>query len=749
MDTSSRSLRALLLAPCLALSVCPAQGPTWAAGSPRPAARSLHAMAWQADTGRALVFGGLTTAGGSLGDTYEFDGHGWIQHLPTNAPTPRYRHAMAWDPASRRVLLFGGLDSSGPRNDTWAWDGEQWTQLTMPSPPPAASWSAMVHRDLAPSNHLLLVTNSGGSMQTWQWTGSEWLLRNTGGLPARSGAAVAHYRGTSNTYLYGGGGLADMWRWDGTSWTTVTQTGSPGPLSVHSMVWATHLNRLVVVGGFAAGGYSTQTFFASLTTASQCSWTAQTNVDPAVGQFVPTPREGTAVVYHDRKWEAWLFGGSDSTGARNDLARLTLAASHWQRAPIEATQPPARHYADMAYDEAGERCVLFGGWNGTAALGDTWVRDRHGWQQYVPAIAASPRILPGLAYLPPLGVAMFGGASAFGGPYLGDTRVFTPAGWQPLASVQNPSARYGHAMALDSARGRIVLFGGYGGAYLGDTWELSAAGWTAVPTANGPLPRSSHAMAYDRRRNRLVLFSGQLANGFPILDTWEYDGATGTWYEPPVLTLPPARWNHHMAYDEARGVVVMTGGYLWNNTFANDVWEYNGVTWRQRTPTTALPRTREAAAFAYDRAQARFVLHGGYDGTGGGALLGDTWLYDAMTDVPVAAYPGASKLELTAYPSSGQTFGVQFANASGFGWVLVGFAPDPIGLPLSFELLCPAATVVGFGGVFADAPGNPATLQFGLPGGLVGHGFTCQGVALELPGFCLRLTDPLVVTIGP
>jgi len=46
-------------------------------------------MAWQADTGRALVFGGLTTAGGSLGDTYECDGHGGIQHLPTNAPTPR------------------------------------------------------------------------------------------------------------------------------------------------------------------------------------------------------------------------------------------------------------------------------------------------------------------------------------------------------------------------------------------------------------------------------------------------------------------------------------------------------------------------------------------------------------------------------------------------------------------------------------------------------------------------------------
>jgi hypothetical protein len=327
--------------------------------------------------------------------------------------------------------------------------------------------------------------------------------------------------------------------------------------------------------------------------------------------------------------------------------------------------------------------------------------------------------------------------------------VFTPAGWQPLPSAQNPVARYGHAMALDSTRGRIVLFGGYGGSYLADTWELSTSGWSPVSSATGPLARSSHALAYDRRRDRMVLFGGQAASGFALPDTWEYDGNTGTWTQPSLGAQPPPRWNHQMDYDPARGVVVMTGGYLWNGTFGNDVWEYDGVQWRQRFPATARPRPREAAAIAYDQTQARFVLHGGYDGSGGGALLGDTWLYDAMTDTPVAAYPGASKLQLTAYPSPGQTFGVQFASPSGIGWVLVGFQPDPVGLPLSIGLLCQAATVVGLGGVLVDAPGSPAALQFQLPGGLVGQGFTCQGAALELPGLCLRLTDPMVVTVGP
>ncbi len=35
----------------------------------------------------------------------------------------------------------------------------------------------------------------------------------------------------------------------------------------------------------------------------------------------------------------------------------------------------------------------------------------------------------------------------------------------------SPSARYDHAMADDSARGKVVLFGGQGSSVYGDTWE--------------------------------------------------------------------------------------------------------------------------------------------------------------------------------------------------------------------------------------------------------------------------------------
>ena len=41
---------------------------------------------------------------------------------------------------------------------------------------------------------------------------------------------------------------------------------------------------------------------------------------------------------------------------------------------------------------------------------------------------------------------------------------------------------------------------------------------------------------------------------------------------------------------------------------------------------------------------------------------------------------------------------------------------------------------------------HPGTLTFNLPLAMAGLGFTAQGIALELP-FCLRLTDPLALTV--
>src|SRR5207249_2202662 len=82
-------------------------------------------------------------------------------------------------------------------------------------------------------------------------------------------------------------------------------------------------------------------------------------------------------------------------------------------------------------------------------------------------------------------------------------------------------------MAYDSARGRVVLFGGLGlgGCRRGDTWEWDGTAWIEKAPATSPSARSGHAMACDSFRGRVVVFGGY--DGSYRGDTWEYSGAVG------------------------------------------------------------------------------------------------------------------------------------------------------------------------------------------------------------------------------
>jgi len=93
--------------------------------------------------------------------------------------------------------------------------------------------------------------------------------------------------------------------------------------------------------------------------------------------------------------------------------------------------------------------------------------------------------------------------------------------WAQVSSM-GPTSRNQHAMAYDSQRGRIVLFGGnIGGPSLSDTWEWDGLRWSQGTT--GPSSRAGHAMAYDSQRARVVMFGGE-AMGIYRNDTWERDG---------------------------------------------------------------------------------------------------------------------------------------------------------------------------------------------------------------------------------
>ncbi len=121
-------------------------GSAWSAvdqGATTPPARSFASAAGLGNT--LVLFGGADALdGGTLGDTWIWDGAQWRQSL-ASGPPPRSGAAMA--PYGSTALLFGGVAPVGDGDeqsaaaflgDTWSWDGASWTQVADGGPSPRA-----------------------------------------------------------------------------------------------------------------------------------------------------------------------------------------------------------------------------------------------------------------------------------------------------------------------------------------------------------------------------------------------------------------------------------------------------------------------------------------------------------------------------------------------------------------------------------------------------------------------------------
>src|SRR5260370_25077607 len=149
--------------------------------------------------------------------------------------------------------------------------------------------------------------------------------------------------------------------------------------------------------------------------------------------------------------------------------------------------------------------------------------------------------------------------------------------WTLRTFATSPAARFWTTMAYDSARGKIVLFGGDGASSteFGDTWEYDGLTWTHMTPANSPTPRFGAAMAYVPALDRVVLFVGPVS-GQRMADTWEWDGNNWTQFTPAATPFP--RFWHTMAFDPQVGHVVIFGGdhiEPFGLRPINDTWQWN------------------------------------------------------------------------------------------------------------------------------------------------------------------------------
>lgn len=251
------------------------------------------------------------------------------------------------------------------------------------------------------------------------------------------------------------GGVADAWQWNGTNWSTMPA----GPAARYNTVMA---------------------------------------FDAARGQIV-------------------VFGGASLvSGTLGDT--WTWNGSSWsQRTPAHA--PTLRDSAAMAFDPTRSVTVLFGG--GNPVLGDLWEWNGTDWLQRSFAGGPSPRSFAAMAFDPSTSKLLLFGGHLANDAVSDETWLWDGTAWQQRFPANTPYIRFSHSMVADTARRRVALIGTYFG---NDpfAWEWDGSTWSPRLIAS-PSPRYGAAMAYDSVRHEVVLFGGSPSISSTVFaDTWVY-----------------------------------------------------------------------------------------------------------------------------------------------------------------------------------------------------------------------------------
>jgi hypothetical protein len=275
-----------------------------------PSARSGAAMAFHFGLGQMLLFGGSTPL--VNGETWAYDGSDWALLSPLTSPTARTGAQMVYDQARGVAVLYGGLASNitipPPNNDTWEFDGVNWTQA-------------------APT---------GNAGARYQYGACYDALRSRTVL---FGGATSQLVGTPNS---------QTWEYDGITWSLVTTVGNPGPRNRPAMCFHPVLGKAVMFGGSDSSGPTDSTWLYDGTAAT---WTEVTIVGPR-----PSVRNGAALAYDPVRNLCVMHGGQNTAGPLADTWTFDGATWTLQPAQLETVRD-----LSLAFFPPSGKTLKFGG----------------------------------------------------------------------------------------------------------------------------------------------------------------------------------------------------------------------------------------------------------------------------------------------------------------------------------------------------------------------------------------------------
>jgi hypothetical protein len=215
--------------------------PGWRQLTPatHPGNLSGFAMAYDAKDGYVVGFGGLSIKSKLSDETWAFSAGNWTQLYPTLSPPGTGNTALVYDNSTQQVIYFGGwywpssAISPTPLNQTWAFSGGTWTQLTPPhSPPPGEG--AMTF-DPATGSPVLYEGSrqSNGSVifQTWTFQNGSWSRVQPGKAPLQRPIGLVYDPDVGGVVLIGQVSSSNLsvesWILKSGTWRHLTTTNEP------------------------------------------------------------------------------------------------------------------------------------------------------------------------------------------------------------------------------------------------------------------------------------------------------------------------------------------------------------------------------------------------------------------------------------------------------------------------------------------------------------------------------------------
>ncbi len=494
-----------------------------------PSARTLAGMAFDPIRDRVVLHGGVD-AGGTRRDTWEFDGTTWTKRL-TGGPELQAVN-LVYDEARGEILMLGyGSENT---SEMYRLASSGWEQLSPEDIPPCVNFSALAYQ-----KHNQTVVFVGGQCfngtqadDTWEWDGTNWTdVSPTFNPGALLGHALAYDRTRNETVLFGGifiGATNTTYRYRNGKWTIVSQDREPGPRSLPLMVYDPVRNVTVLYGGVnesrefydfwqLEGGRWTRIDVEG--TPSACSY--------PVGAW-DANRQKLVMVCSDARVHEW-----------DGEVWKSFTAFESNRQPRSD-----RRFSSAVYDPQSRRVLIFGGYTfGRDYVNEFWSWDGTSWTQLARnRTAPANRSLASFFHDPISGkLILFGGIgrSRETNPVTryGDMWSWDGSNWTEMTNVSlKPPARYGAQTSTDVMSGRTMLFGGKNDRelYLDDQWEWNGTTWTQVNEPNRPEARMNGGFVFDLDRQRFILFGGFAGRYFSEVRSYGPNG----WN---VESLPPGR----------------------------------------------------------------------------------------------------------------------------------------------------------------------------------------------------------------